>query len=295
MRTIILGVAAAVLLAASQVQADERAAIQDDIAKLNWHFGPGSQSLSTSKVVVKIERNEAFLEGANAHEFMRLSEGHSAFKPDAIVLKLDGPLADSAFQFQYHETGHIDMDDWDREVDSAEILIAVRENTEQQNKQRAIGYPKLYVDGWLQRPLLDRQSAVVYWAFNGHNDQGASFVNAKAMKLGRTGMSVLTWVGSPDQFTTATQILKPALAAYDYQHGFRYADYRPGVDALAVAGIGAVTYKMITGSSRKGAAAMGAGLTALIVAFAKKLWLLIALPFVLIWKLLKRRPIKQQG
>jgi uncharacterized membrane-anchored protein len=85
------------------------------------------------------------------------------------------------------------------------------------------------------------------------------------------------------------------LAAYDYQDGFRYADYRPGVDALAVTGIGAVTYKMIMGSSRKGVAAAGAGFAAVIIAFAKKLWLLIALPFVLIWKLLKRRPIKQQA
>jgi uncharacterized membrane-anchored protein len=136
MRMIILGVAAAVLFSHSQVQAGGQAAIQDAIAKLNWQFGPGSHRLSASKAVVKIGHDEAFLEGANAHGFMRLIEGHSEFKPDAILLKVDGPLADSTVQFQYHEAGHIDMDDWDREVNSAEILAAVRKNTEEQNKNR---------------------------------------------------------------------------------------------------------------------------------------------------------------
>jgi uncharacterized membrane-anchored protein len=127
----------------------------------------------------------------------------------------------------------------------------------------------------------------VFWAIAGHAKDGQSFVNAKALKLGKNGYADLVWVGSPEQFHGAANILEDSLKAYHYNDGFRYADFRPGVDTVAAVGVGAIAYQMMTGS-KKGAAAVGAGILAMIAVLAKKLWILLLLPFVFAWKWIRR-------
>jgi uncharacterized membrane-anchored protein len=51
------------------------------------------------------------------------------------------------------------------------------------------------------------------------------------------------------------------------------------VDKVAAAGVGALVYKLATGK-----AIAKAGALALIAIFAKKLWFLIFLPFIWLWK-----------
>jgi hypothetical protein len=60
------------------------------------------------------------------------------------------------------------------------------------------------------------------------------------------------------------------------------------IDTVAPIGIGALTYKLITGKTgSKASAAVGAGLLAMLAVFAKKAWFLIFIPFVFAWKWLK--------
>jgi uncharacterized membrane-anchored protein len=280
-------VTAAVTLSA-QAQMPQERAVEEAIASLGWQLGPKSHTLPSSNAVIQTQHDEAFLQGADAHEFARLSEGHTGFQPDAVVIKFDGPLAESFVMYSYSDLGYVKMDDWEEFIDPSYILKEIRKNTEEANKNRAAGYPALYVDDWVEKPYLDRENAIVYWAIKGHAQEGSQFVNAKAIKLGRKGMSDLVWVGSPDQFQDASRNLQPALEAYRYDDGFRYADFRPGVDTVAAVGVGAISYKMLTGSNKRGAAAVGAGIVAVVAALAKKLWILLLFPFVFAWKAIKR-------
>ena len=258
------------------------------IGNLNWQVGANTHRIETSNAVISTKDDEAFLQGKDAQDFMRLSEGHDRFKPDALIVKLGGSMAESVVLFQYAEIGYVKTDDWERNIDPDQIIRVIRKNTEMANKAKAAGYEKIYVDGWVEKPYLDRQNAIVYWAVQGHSESGQQFINAKALKLGRKGMSSLVWVGAPEQFHGATRNLKPALQAYTYQDGFRYADYRTGVDTVAVAGVGAIAYKMLTGKSTKTAITAGAGIFAIFAALAKKFLFLLLVPFVFVWKAIKR-------
>jgi uncharacterized membrane-anchored protein len=260
---------------------------KNPVLKLGWQVGASTHHISTSKTTIQTAADEAFLKGRDAHEYMRLSEGHNHFKPDALVVKLKGPKANSVVTFLYGKTGYVRMDDWKSTINSDQILKTIQENTQEANKIRAAGYAKIYVDGWAEPPRLDRKNAVVYWAIRGHSEDGQKFINAKAIKLGRKGMSSLVWIGSPRQFQGAMQSLKPALEAYQHQSGFRYADFQPNVDKVAAFGVGAIAYKMLTGKSSKVAASVGAGTIAIALAFAKKLWFLILLPFVWLWNFIR--------
>ena len=274
-------------LAVSATAQADASQSRNAIFKLGWQVGANTHHLTASKAIIRTTSNDAFLQGKDAHEYMRLSEGHSRFKPDALVVKLKGPKANSVVSFTYGKTGYIRMDDWENTINPDQILSVIQKNTRAANKSRSAGYAKLYVDGWAETPRLNRKTAVVYWAIRGHSEDGRKFINAKAIKLGRKGMSSLIWVGKPGQFLGAAQNLKPALEAYRYQSGFRYADFRPSVDKMAAVGVGAIAYKMLTGRNSKATAAAGAGAIAVILAFVKKLWFLILLPFVWLWKAIR--------
>jgi uncharacterized membrane-anchored protein len=262
--------------------------IQDEVAKLNWKLGVASHPLLDAQSTIATSKDDAFLVGPDAEEFLQLSEGHSGLKADALVVKIDGPLADSSTTYDFAEIGYLEMKDWEEHIDPAQILSVIQANTEAMNKQRAAGYPKLSIDGWLEEPKLDRQSATVYWAFALHDDKGQRLVNARAMKLGRKGAVNVTWAGTPEMFRSASAVLQPALDAYRYNDGARYADFRPGVDTVAAVGVGAVVYKALTGSSKKVTTAAGAGLVAIALMFAKKLWFLLFVPFVFAWNWVRR-------
>jgi uncharacterized membrane-anchored protein len=266
----------------------QTAADNNSISNLDWQIGVNSHQVQASNAVIRTSEDEAFLKGKHAWKFARLTEGHDRMKPDALIYKLEGPLADSIVYFRYLETGYLKMDDWSQNIDAEKIIQTIRNNTAKANQAKAAGYGKLYVDGWVEKPYLDKKNAIVYWAIRGHSEDGQKFVNAKAIKLGRKGMSTLVWVGSPAQFQGASQNLQPALQAYKYQNGFRYADFRPGVDTVAAVGIGAIAYKMMTGKSSKAAAAAGSGALAVIALLAKKLWFVLLLPFVYAWGVIKR-------
>lgn len=232
LRTVAFGAALWVGMAsAAHAQTLQQTAVEDAIAALDWQIGASSHALDSSSVLIQTRDDEAFLEGPDANEFMRISEGHARFQPDAVVLKLNGPLADSFVTYSYTDIGYVKMDDWDEYIDADKILATIRQRTAEANELREEGYPLLFVDGWVEKPQLNRQNAVAYWAISGYSDVGVHFINAKAIKLGRNGMSILVWVGSPEQFDGAKTNLHPALQAHRYQDGFKYADFQPGADS----------------------------------------------------------------
>ena len=103
------------------------------------------------------------------------------------------------------------------------------------------------------------------------------------MKLGRKGFSKLIWVGEAEQFNSSENLLREALNNHKFEKGFRYADYSSG-DKIAAFGLASLV--AVTAGS-KGGKGVVAGILAMVLIFAKKLWFLIFLPFVFAWKWIK--------
>lgn len=276
--------AALLAVVATHVAALDEDTMIEQIQALDWQVEPGKYQLAGSNASVTTTSEEYLVKGKEAHKYMRISEGHDGFKPDALIVRIDGPSQDTQVLFTYHDIGYVKMDDWEEHIDKDELLKEIQKSTEAANKIKEKGYPKLYVDGWAQEPYLDKANAIVYWAISAHTSEGVSIVNAKAMKLGRKGFAEIVWMGNPNQFANAQASLSPSLAAYQYDEGSKYADFVPGTDTVAAVGAGALAYKLITG---KAAAKASVGLMALLAIFAKKLWFLIFIPFIFIWKWLK--------
>ena len=260
----------------------------DELRKLNWH-NQGTYHLDIGNASITITSEEALVLGEDARKFSYMDQGHKNFSPNAVIVRVSGPAADTSLYYSFIESGYLTTTDWDEYIDKNELLKEIKKNTERDNKIKKSGYPNLYVDGWKQEPILDKSNSVVYWAISAHTDKGEKIVNAKAIKLARKGFTTILWMGSDKKYISAKNSLQPALNSYQYNDGYTYADYKPSIDKLAPIGIGALAYTMISGKSgSKLTKAAGAGLLGLLAVFAKKLWFLIFIPFVFAWKWLKR-------
>lgn len=263
------------------------AAEEDYINKLralDWKQEASVYSISDDKAQIKTTENDFLVIGKDAAEYMSITQGHNKHHPDAAILRVQGSEADSQVIYTIHKIGYLTKDDWNENIDKDKMLKEIKAGTAEANKLRGDGYPDLFVDGWAQDPHLDHVQNTVYWAITGHDANNNRFINAKALKLGREGYTEILWIGSPEQFTSSEVALEPVLANYNYKEGFRYADYIPGTDTVAAAGVGALVYKLATGKTMA-----KAGFLALAAIFAKKLWFLVFLPFIYIWRWLKAK------
>ena len=261
-------------------------ASQDDqyekLRALNWQENPNTYSILDNKATITTTENDFLVTGKDASEYMFITQGHRSYSPDAAILRVQGPEADSQVIYTINKVGFLTKDDWGDNIDKDKMLKEIQEGTSTANKQRGEGYLDLFVDAWAQEPYLDRVNNTVYWAISGHDEDNNKFVNAKALKLGREGYTEILWIGYPDQFPSSEVVLKPVLANYNYNEGFKYSDYNPGTDIVAAAGVGALVYKLATGK-----AIAKAGAVAVALLFAKKLWFLIFIPFIYLWKRVK--------
>ena len=260
------------------------------LGELDWKRDPKIYSISSGKAEITTTENDYLVVGKDASEYMFIMQGLKNYSPDAAILRVGGPEGDSQVIYTINKIGYLTKDDWSDNIDKDEMLKEIQNSTNEANKLRGDDYLDLYVDGWAQDPYLDDIKNTVYWAISGHDDGGNKSVNAKALKLGREGYTEILWIGSPEQFTSSEIVLEPVLANYNYNEGFKYADYVPGTDTVAAAGVGALVYKLATGK-----AVAKAGALALALIFAKKLWFLIFLPFVYLWRRYKAKSSSSDG
>lgn len=276
-------------LAATPVHAQtgqpDTEAIFDEIIALNWTLGPSQRELASLNAAYELSADEAMVEGLEARRYLELTQGTSEWDDVQFVsVVVDGPAANTQTIYSHHDIGYIHDDDWS-EIDPSDLLDVIRQNTREGNKERrANGYPTLKIQGWLQKPAYDKDLDTAYWAVSIQESTSVETVNAVALKLSRDGFSKIIWVGHPAQFQ-GEKTLRSVGNSYQFKRGNRYADFSTG-DVVAGVGLAALTTGIITGKGWKKTA--GAGLAALLLAFAKKLWFLILIPFLWIGKLFKR-------
>lgn len=261
-------------------QSDIRAALDT----LDWKTAAVAYDLPGSNSVYSLNPGERLVLGKQARRYMALMEGADAWPDvDAVVESQSGPTEGSFILIEYHEIGFLADDDW-KDVASDTLLAEIVEATRQTNEvRRANGYPTLEVQGWVQEPYYSKRRNTVYWAIDVRDSRGFALINAVAMKLGRHGFSKLTWAGLREQFQDAKMALGPALRAYNFKEGARYADFRDG-DVIAAVGLGAMAMSLMTGNKR----AFGGGILAGALVLLKKFWYVLLLPFLALGKLFRR-------
>lgn len=265
---------------------------QDDLSQkiqqLDWKQSAGVYDVASEDAQISLTDNEFMVLGDDANEYLYLSEGHRGFIADAVKVMVHPEQGNTIAFYQRSEIGFLQTDDWEEHIDADEMLAELKAGTAETNKIREAGHPSLYIDQWVQPPFLDKTHAIIYWAIKGHTSENQSFINAKALKLGRKGYTEIVWSGSPEQFSDAETVLAPVIASYTYNDGFKYQDFVPGTDTVAAMGAGALVYKLATGK-----VAAKAGFLAVALLFAKKFWFVLFLPFVYGWKHIKARFTRQ--
>ena len=175
--------------------------------------------------------------------------------------------------------GYIKGDDWSQ-VDPDDFLEELKSASVENNKERLKnGYNTVQDISWHIKPEFNKDLGYVYYSLIVTFDDGSETFNSTAMVLGREGYTDLTFVFNESIAHLMPNEIDKVVQNFDYNSGVQYSDFKAG-DKVAAYGVGA----LVAGSlGIKGLAKTGA--LAVIAAFAKKLWFIILLPFIFLFRL----------
>lgn len=183
----------------------------------------------------------------------------------------------------YDASGYVSDEDAES-TDYAELMGQLQSGEAEVNAERQRqGYPTQHLVGWAQTPAYDRRTHSVVWAQN-IQFQGSpeNTLNYDIRMLGRHGVLSLNMVTVMSKLAETRQAAQRFAAAAEFTQGARYADFQQG-DRVAEYGVAG-----LIAASVGAAAAKKAGLIALLLAFAKKGFVLILAGLALIGGFFRR-------
>ena len=100
-----------------------------------------------------------------------------------------------------------------------ELLTAIKEGTEEANKERVErGFKPLHIDGWSEPPRYEKQQHHLVWALLVSDDDGPA-VNFNTRKLGRRGFVSLNLVTDPQHLTEYKPAASTLIEATTFDKG----------------------------------------------------------------------------
>jgi len=189
---------------------------------------------------------------------------------------------------RYEAEGYIKDDE---KIDANELLSAIREGTEESNKERVEkGFKAWHVDGWSEPPAYDKSLHHLVWALSVSDDESKS-VNFNTRILGRRGYVAINLVTAPELLAGYKPEAAALLKATTFSSTARYEAFNEKTDKVAEyglaglvlggAGLGAAKlvkigllakfWKVIIAALIAGKKAIVLGLAA-VAAFVKKLF-----------------------
>jgi uncharacterized membrane-anchored protein len=222
------------------------------LATMERHHG-GTHVLPISKSTLKVSSEFDVLLGDYAQSYFSVK--NSAMAVSGLEAVLVHRSSSSTVYLVAEDTGYVALDDW-ASVDPADLLSEMRSHHTVTNIEAAPdGVRPPEVQGWRQKPELDRQSATVFWSVN-TTIGGKPFLQATLLELGRHGVEKLVWIGDPA--TDPRPILNTVKASLSLAPDARYQDYRAG-DKVAGSGVD----KLVKASVGLGRMSIGAGTASL--------------------------------
>jgi uncharacterized membrane-anchored protein len=201
------------------------------------------------------------------------------------------PNIDTLGLMKPNNSGYVEYDDWykeDKDESIAEIVKLIKQLYKEQGER--INEKFEWVK-WLVYPTLVKDKNYMYYVYLSRiNGEDQPQIQAAVYdKKGYVQIQIvpknLTTTSSESEFR---ETLELGLNLYTPDIGQRYADYSPGDKVYKYGIIGSLA--AISGVTWKGKAkAVAAGIFGMILIFAKKLWWLIFIPFILIFKKLFKK------
>jgi uncharacterized membrane-anchored protein len=180
----------------------------------------------------------------------------------------------------YDDDGYVSDEDA-ASVDYASLLKEMQDATAESNKERVKqGFPSIRLVGWAQQPFYDRTTHKLHWAKElEFGDSAQHMLNYDVRALGRRGVLNINFVAGMDQLDEIKSAIPAVMAMPQFEAGSRYSDYVPGVDKVAAYGIGGLIAGKLLAK---------AGVLAIMLAFAKKAWILVFLALGGLWRFIAR-------
>lgn len=198
------------------------------------------------------------------------------------------PTDDNAWGVIISFTGDGHVSDSDAEsINYDELLKDLQERAQSANDERTQqGYGSVNLVGWAERPTYDNVAKKMYWAKEiAFSDTPENTLNYDVRILGREGVLVMQAIAGMSQLDQVKPGMDELLTMTEFNAGQRYADFDPAIDKTAAYGLAA----LVAGGV---AAKMGlfAKLFALLIAFKKIIFVVVAGLFMLVVRLVRRKP-----
>lgn len=180
---------------------------------------------------------------------------------------------------KFIDDGFIKGDDWN-DVDAEKFLKELRQASIENNKVRIKnGYSAVEDINWHIKPYYNKTLGYVFYSLLVKFDNGSETYNSTAMVLGRKGYTDITFLFKDNIAHLMPAEIDKVVKSFQYNQGLQYSDFKSG-DKIAAYGVGA----LVAGSlGIKGLAK--AGILVALAAFAKKLWFILLLPFIYLFRL----------
>jgi uncharacterized membrane-anchored protein len=243
MRAMVCAAAAALVVFAGLVQAQEKDGEQVFLDSLNYQ--EGVVAVPEAHATLRLSEGFRYLPKADAR---RVLEEYWGNPEDDTVLGMLVPTADGlgsehswAVILTWTDEGHVTDEDA-AEIDYAELLADMQQETRDANPAlKEAGYPTADLVGWAQPPRYDAASKRLHWAkhlqFEGH--EGGT-LNYDIRVLGREGFLSMNAVADIGDLARVNAGMGDVLAMAEFEPGQRYADFNEDTDRTAAYGLAAL-------------------------------------------------------
>lgn len=206
------------------------------------------------------------------------------------ILLLTAPTIDTIVVEVPQNIGYVEYDDWYKENKNKDIAEIVKELKLAYKEQGKRKNGEMEWIKWIVYPTLVEEKNYMYYAFL-MSDEGVKSAIINAVIYDRNGyikFQIVTYLTDSSSESEYRETVESALDLYTPNIGQRYADFTQGDDVYKFGIIGSLA--ALAGVSWKGKGrAAAAGIFGMILIFAKKLWWLIFIPFVVLFKKLFRK------
>jgi uncharacterized membrane-anchored protein len=204
----------------------------------------GKIALPGGIATLKLPESYVYLNGADTEKVLVAwgnppgSQSLGMLYPKEVGLW--GPKA-WAVIVSFSEDGYVKDDEADK-INYDDMMVDMKKGNAESNEERVkAGYSRLDLVGWAERPSYDRSSHKLYWAKELASEGATEHtLNYAIRALGRKGVLEMNAVAGMSQLAQIKDEMKNVLGFVDFNQGHQYADFNPGLDKVAVFGIGAL-------------------------------------------------------
>jgi uncharacterized membrane-anchored protein len=230
-------------------------------------------------VVMELPAGFLYLDPPQAKKLME--RNGNLWNDDLLGVVASQQEASWLVTIRYTEDGYV-KDDEAEKLDAKEIFKAIKEGTDEANKERQQrGFDPLHVLGWSESPRYERARHHMVWALRAKTDkEPEESINFNTRVLGRKGYVALNLIDGASSIEAAKPAAATLLAATTFKTGARYEDFNAKTDKVAEYGLAA----LVLGGAGLGAlklvkvgllAKFGAKILALLFALKKAIVLLV--------------------